>query len=147
MSREFVMNIEFLKSKRLKQILIASTAFSMIAAPVVIYADASAPGIDRPKMMKKKPRAKVKARARAQAKPQMQAPKPMQEIAQEVAPAIPEPVAVPEPVAQVVEAVPAPAAPAPVVKSGGSNWLLGVAAAAAVAAGIILATDGQSSPS
>lgn len=131
--------------------LIASTAFSLIAAPVVIYADASAPGIDRPKMMKKKPRAKVKARARAQAKPQMQEAKPMmekpmQEVVQQAP--TPEPVAAPEPVAQVAEAVPAaPAAPAPVVKSGGANWLLGVAAAAAVAAGVILATDGQSSPS
>lgn len=128
--------------------LIASTAFSLIAAPVVIYADASAPGIDRPKMMKKKPRAKVKARARAQAKPQMQEArpmmeKPMQEVVQQAP--TPEPVAAPEPVAQVAEA--APAAPAPVVKSGGSNWLLGVAAAAAVAAGIVLAADGQSSPS
>lgn len=144
------MSVEFLKSKRLKQMLIASTAFSLIAAPVVIYADASAPGIDRPKMMKKKPRAKVKARARAQAKPQMQEAKPMmekpmQEVVQQAP--TPEPVAAPEPVAQVAEAVPAPAAPAPVVKSGGANWLLGVAAAAAVAAGVILATDGQSSPS
>ncbi len=141
------MNIEFMKSKRLKQMLIASTAFSLIAAPVVIYADASAPGIDRPKMMKKKPRARVKARA--EAKPQMQAPKPMQEPVQEVAQEVPQPVAVPEPVAQVAEvAQPAPAtAAAPVVKSGGANWLLGVAAAAAVAAGIILAADGQSSPS
>lgn len=143
------MSIAFSPSKRLKNILIASTAFSLIAAPVVIYADASAPGIDRPKMMKKKPRAKVKARARAQAKPQMQAPEPMQEVVQEVAQPIPEAVPVPEPVAAVVpEPVPTPTAPVAAVKSGGgAGWLLGLGAAAAVAAGIIVASDGQSSPS
>lgn len=142
-----------MKSKFAKPAMMVSTALSLIIAPAILYADASAPGIDRPKMMKKKPHARVKAKARM-AKPMMKkepmaepmAEKPaMVEPAPEPAPAAPEPVAVaaPEP-APVPAPEPAPQPVAAAPRGGGSTIWLALGAAAAIAAGVIIASDGGS---
>jgi hypothetical protein len=135
-------------SGRLKAIFVSATALSIMVAPAVIYADASNPAVDRPKVMKKKARAKVQRPVRAQAKPQMQAPEPVQEVVTVAEPApvpMPEPVAAPEPVAVAQQS--APVTQAPVVAKSGGNSLLGFGIAAVIA-GIVVAVDsGKSSAS
>ena len=132
---------------RLKAIIVSATAMSIMVAPAIIYADASAPGIDRPQAIKKKPRVKAQRAARTQARPQMQTPEPVQEVVTlpEPAPApLPEPVAIPEPVA--VASQPAPAVTAPLsVKSGSNVALIGLGVAAVIA-GIVVAVDSGKTP-
>ena len=132
---------KMLSSRMLAVVAVASLAI----APVIVYADASAPM----KHHVKKHRAKAKAHHRhAHAKPMAQAPAPQPvEVAQAPAP-MPEPVAPPAPVAapEPVAAAPAAPAPAPVARGGGSGWILGALAAAAVVGGIVAADSGSGKP-
>jgi hypothetical protein len=141
------MNMNILKSTRGKQLLGAIVMASMVT-PAVIYADAS-----NPVYAKKKAKTYKKAKKRiARAKPKAR----QVAVQQQPAPVYtaPEPVYTPPPVeappapvysAPVEVAAPAPAAP--VAKSGGMGGIFVAAlAAAAVAGGIILASDSGSSP-
>lgn len=117
-------------------------AAALIATPVLVLADASAPSV-----MKAKPKKRMAPKKRMRAKPvarAVEAPKPMMvEPVQEVVQAV-EPAPQPEPPAQVVEAPPAPTPPTPApvaAKSGGGNSLLYVAGFAAAIGGIIAATS------
>ncbi len=118
---------------------------SMAAMPVVSWADASAPGVGR--MHKAKHKVKPRHRVvRAQAvQPPAPQPAPPVEVVQE---APPPPVEAP-PAPAVVEAppapAPAPAAPLAVAKHG-HGLLIGLIAAAAIAAGVILAADSNKKP-
>jgi hypothetical protein len=142
------MNMNILKSTRGKQLLGAIVMASMVT-PAVIYADAS-----NPVYAKKKAKTYKKAKKRiARAKPKVR----QVAVQQQPAPVYtaPEPVYTPPPVeapppAPVYSApaeVAAPAPAAPVAKSGGMGGIFVAAlAAAAVAGGIILASDSGSSP-
>jgi outer membrane biosynthesis protein TonB len=117
-------------------------AAALIATPVIVLADASAPSV-----MKAKPKKRMAPKPRMRAKPvarAVEAPKPvMAEPAAEVVQAA-EPAPQPEPPAQVAEAPPAPtqATPAPVAaKKGGVSSLLYVGGFAAAIGGIIAATS------
>jgi hypothetical protein len=140
-----------LKFKTIANILGVFALFAFVATPTMSIADASNPAATR---MKAKAKPKARARQRV-VRAKVRTPQPVQQAPVETvqAPA-PEPMLAPapEPMPQVVEAPPAPApapepaAPLTVAKSGGSGWLLGVLGAAAVVAGIVVATDGSKSP-
>jgi hypothetical protein len=126
------------------RLLAAVAVASLIAAPVVVYADASNVPMHKVHKAKKKAVKHRKARAR----PMARAPKPMAPVEQ-VAQAAPEPVYTPppppEPLPPLPEPAPAPAPAAPVAAAkGGNGALLGILAAAAVAGGIALAASGGS---
>ena len=136
---------KMVSSRMLAVVAVASLAI----APVIVYADASAPM----KHHVKKHKAKAMMHHRhAHAKPMAHAtmPQPV-EVAQAPAPApMPEPVAPPTPVAAPEPVAAAPAAPTPapvaVARSGGSGWILGALAAAAVVGGIVAADSGSGKP-
>jgi hypothetical protein len=136
-----------LKSSVAKTAVIATTILSLIAAPAIVYADASAPMAMKHKGHKHHARMKPHARHKAVARraPAEPAPQQVAEVPQQpVYTPPPEPTPAPAPVA---EAPPAPAptpAPAPVVAHSGSSWLLPLLGVAAVAGGIIAATTGKS---
>jgi hypothetical protein len=123
-------------------------AAALIATPVLVLADASAPTV-----MKAKPKKRMAPKKRMRAKPiarAVEAPKPMMaEPVQEVVQAA-EPAPQPEPPAQVVEAPPAPTPPTPApvaAKAGGGSSLLYLGGFAAAIGGIIAATSrGNDSP-
>jgi hypothetical protein len=133
---------------RSQKILPALAALSLVAVPVMTWADASAPGID--KVYKKKPKAKPRPRA-AVVRPARVAPQPVETV--EAAPPVeaPAPVYEAPPAPAVVEAPPPPTAPASpveairVAKKGNGKliYLLGIAA---ITAGIVVAASDSSSP-
>jgi hypothetical protein len=132
-----------LKFKTIANILGVFALFAFVATPTMSIADASNPAATRLKA-----KAKPKARARQRVvRAKVRTPQPVQQAPVETvqAPAPePMPAPTPEPMPQVVEAPAAPApepAPVAVAKKGGSGWLLGVLGAAAVVAGIVVATD------
>jgi hypothetical protein len=137
--------------RRITNPLVAgASAVALIVAPAVLYADASAPGVNRPKAVKKmraKPRAKVKPRAAARPVVQQPAPEPVVETVY-TPPPEPAPVPMPEPAPAPVAAAPveAPAAPVATSGGGGSGLIIALVAAAAVAGGILLADGGNDSP-
>jgi hypothetical protein len=129
-------------------ILVGSAVMTMAVMPVVSWADASAPGINRihkakPKMRKRM----VKPRIVRAAKP---APvEVVQEAAPPEAPPVPEappaPVVAEAPAPPPMEAPAPPAAPLAVAKKGGKGILIGLIGAAAVVAGVIIAADSNKS--
>jgi hypothetical protein len=133
--------------------LLATVAVaSLVAAPVIVYADASAPGAVR--MHKAKPKAHRHAHKKSMARAKMQKPMmekaPMEPAPMETAQvpqAMPEPVAPApvEPAPAPVAAAPEPVAPAPVAAArSGSGWILGLLGAAAAAGIIVAVADGGS---
>jgi hypothetical protein len=122
-------------------------AAALIATPVLVLADASAPTVMKAKPKKRmapKPRMRAKPMARAVEAPKPMMAEPMQEVVQAVEPT-------PEPPAPVAEApAPAPQAPTPApvaVKKGSGSSLLYVGGFAAAIGGIIAATSrGNDSP-
>lgn len=142
--------MSILPAKLSSKILAAVAATSLVATPVIVFADASAPWVN--KAVKKKPAVK-KAAPRKRARPvaRTRAPAPVQQPVVETVqtPVYEAPVPQPEvvPVAEAPAPVapqPAPAAPVAEVKSG-SGWLYGLLGAAAVA-GLIVAVAGDGSP-
>jgi hypothetical protein len=131
------------------KVLASCAAASLVVAPVVVMADAGSTSVERVHKVKHKAKKRVVRRTqRARPVVRQEAPAPV-EVAQPVYQAPPEPVvaaAEPAPV-PVAEAAPAPApvAPAPAASGGGSGLLIGLAAAAAVVAGVV-AFSGSSSP-
>jgi hypothetical protein len=129
------------KINRSSRWLSSIAAAALIATPVMVLADASAPSV-----MKAKPKKRMAPKPRMRAKPvarAVEAPKPMMaEPVQEVVQAV-EPAPQPEPVAQVAEAPPAPTppTPAPVAVKKGVSSLLYVGGFAAAIGGIIAATS------
>jgi hypothetical protein len=137
-----------LKMKSIANILGVFAVFAFVATPTMSIADASNPAATR---MKAKAKPKARARHRIVRAKIMKQPPVQQAPVVETVQAPPEPMPAPEPAPapQIVEAPAAPATPAAplaVAKSGGSGWLLGVLGAAAVVAGIIVATDSSKSP-
>jgi cell division protein FtsN len=117
-------------------------AAALIATPVLVLADASAP-----QFMKAKPKKRMAPKPRMRAKPvarAAEAPKPMMaEPAPEVVQAVePAPQPEPAPVAEAPAPAPAQATPAPVaVKKDGGSSLLYVGAFAAAVGGILAVTS------
>jgi outer membrane biosynthesis protein TonB len=140
--------MSFITFKTSARLLSSIAAAALIATPVIVLADASAPSV-----MKAKPKKRMAPKPRMRAKPMaraVEAPKPMMaEPAPEVVQAV-EPAPQPEPPAQVVEAPPAPTQPTPTpvaAKKGGASSLLYVGGFAAAIGGIIAATSrGNDSP-
>jgi hypothetical protein len=139
-----------MSQKNSGKLLASIAAASLAIMPMIVYADASAPGavkVQHKKAMthKRKHRAKAVAHhaapqptqvAQADPAPVYQAPAPVPE---------PAPVAAPEPAPMPAPAPAAPAAPAPVVAAHhGSSALLGILGAAAVIGGIIAVASGGS---
>ena len=130
------------KINRSSRWLSSIAAAALIATPVLVLADASAPSV-----MKAKPKKRMAPKPRMRAKPvarAVEAPKPiMAEPVQEIVQAV-ESAPQPEPPAQVVEAPPAPTPPTPApvaAKKGGASSLLYVGGFAAAIGGIIAATS------
>jgi hypothetical protein len=138
-----------MSQKNSGKLLASIAAASLAIMPMIVYADASAPGAvkvhhKKPMAHKRKHRAKAVAHrtvaeptqvAQAEPAPVYQAPPPE-----------PTPVAAPEPAPMPAPAPAAPApAPAPVMaEHHGSGALLGILGAAAVIGGIIAVAGGGS---
>ncbi len=127
-------------------ILVGSAVITMAAMPIVSWADASAPGIDRVHKAKPKMRHRmVKPRVVRMAKPApdqvVQDVPPAPPVAPEAPPA---PAVAEAPPAPPMEAPAPPAAPLAVAKKGGKGILIGLIGAAAVIAGIVVAADSSS---
>jgi hypothetical protein len=144
--------MSILPTKFSSKILAAVAATSLVATPVIVFADASAPWVN--KAVKKKPAVK-KAAPRKRARPvaRTRAPAPVEQPVVETvqAPVYEAPVPAPQPEVVPVAEAPAPVAPqpapaAPVAEAkSGSGWLYGLLGAAAVA-GLIVAVAGDGSP-
>ena len=139
--------MSILPAKLSSKILAAVAATSLVATPVIVFADASAPWVN--KAVKKKPAVK-KAAPRKRARPvaRTRAPAPVQQPVVETVQTPVYEAPVPQPEVVPVAEAPAPVAPQPApvaeVKSG-SGWLYGLLGAAAVA-GLIVAVAGDGSP-
>jgi hypothetical protein len=154
-----------------KKIAGALTALGIVLAPVALYADASAPWVNKPRVMKKKAvkavrkrkaavrsvrRAPARRVARAMPRPQpepavVEMPAPMPEPVYTPPPvpeAPPVAVSVPEPVAPVsVPSAPTPSVATAPASSGGGFPILAVVGALAAIGGIVaVASGGSDSP-
>jgi hypothetical protein len=142
-----------------KKIAGALTAIGLVLAPVALYADASAPWVGKPRVMKHKAKHVMHKRKKAvrSVRRTPRAPKVMEAAPEPTytpppeptytppAPA-PEPVYTPPPVP---EAVPVPAAPAPVAAApagGGGFPILAVLGGLAAIGGIVAIASGSKSP-
>jgi hypothetical protein len=133
---------------RSQKILPALAALSLVAVPVMTWADASAPGID--KVYKKKPKAKPRPRA-AVVRPARVAPQPVETVEAPPPVEAPAPVYEAPPAPAVAEAPPPPPAPAAPVETlrvakKGNGTIIGFLAAAAITAGLFVAGSSSSSP-
>jgi hypothetical protein len=132
------------------KLLASCAAAALVAAPVVVLADASAPWVT--KAAKAKPKKRMAPKRRMAAKPvarPVEEVKPMMaEPAPQVVEAAPPAEPAPQPVAE-APAAPTPAPPAaPAVVKRGSSKLLLVAGGLAAVAGIVALSDsnGPKSP-
>jgi hypothetical protein len=139
-----------------KKIAGALTAIGLVLAPVALYADASAPWVGKPRVMKHKAKHVMHKRKKAvrSVRRTPRAPKVMEAAPEPTYTPPPEPTytppaPAPEPVYIPPPVLPVPAAPAPVAAApagGGGFPILAVLGGLAAIGGIVAIASGSKSP-